>query len=176
MATEAEKIGQLREFLMDAFRAPEFEMFLTLKGYGEIVSAVNSNAGASEYFFNVTQALARWGRIDDAFFQHLRKDRPSREAEIRGLQESWLVSVPSVVNQAGGRTGVSNRLKLVRGLNGLAPPDWATLVTAIPGAASHVSRQGTVAEQVAELVRWAEGSTGPGLAAVEEVLDGLRNP
>ena len=43
-------------------------------------------------------------------------------------------------------------------------------------AAAHISRQGTVAEQVAELIRWAESPTGPGLAAVEEAFKTLQNP
>jgi hypothetical protein len=72
--------------------------------------------------------------------------------------------------------GVPARLALVRELIGLAPTDLATVVTSIPGAATHVSRHGTVPEQVAELVRWAESSTGPGLTPVEEALKELRNP
>jgi hypothetical protein len=76
----------------------------------------------------------------------------------------------------GERAGVPDRLALVRDLSGLSPADWAMLVTAIPGTASHVTRHGTVAEQVAELVRWAEDPTGPGLAAVQEAYKGLRNP
>ena len=42
-------------------------------------------------------------------------------------------------------------------------------------AAAHVSRHGTVAEQVAELIRWAESPTGPGLAAIEEAFK-ILNP
>jgi hypothetical protein len=76
----------------------------------------------------------------------------------------------------GGRLGVPARLALVRELSGLAPADFATLVTAIPEAATQVSRHSTVPEQVAELVRWAESSNGPGLAAVEEAAKELRNP
>src|SRR5262249_35708976 len=48
------------------------------------------------------------------------------------------------------------RLALVQQLSRLAPADWATLVTAIKGAGFHISRQGSVAEQVAELIRWSE--------------------
>jgi hypothetical protein len=42
------------------------------------------------------------------------------------------------------------------------------LVAAVPDAARHVSRQGTIPEKVAELIRWAEGSTGPGIDAVQK--------
>jgi hypothetical protein len=57
----------------------------------------------------------------------------------------------------------------------LTPADLATLVAAISEeAASHLSRHSTVAEQVAELIRWAESPTGPGLIAVETAFEGLR--
>ena len=79
-------------------------------------------------------------------------------------------------NPPGDRAGASDRVALVRDLSGLAPSDWAVLVTSIPGAASQVSRHGTVPEQVAELVRWAESPTGPGIAAVEQAFEAIRNP
>ena len=50
------------------------------------------------------------------------------------------------------------------------------MIALISGAADHVSRQGTVREQAGELIRWAESSTGPGLAAIEEALRALRSP
>jgi hypothetical protein len=74
-----------------------------------------------------------------------------------------------------GRHGVANRLGLLRELSRLTPADWATLVAVIPGAAPQVSRHGTVAEQVSELVRWAESPLGPGLASVEQTFEALRN-
>src|SRR5262249_49245879 len=70
--------------------------------------------------------------------------------------------------------GDLKRLTLVKDMSGLDPADWATFVTVIPGATSHISRQGTVAEQVADLVRWAESTTGPGLAAIEDVFRNFR--
>jgi hypothetical protein len=89
-------------------------------------------------------------------------------------------SIPGAAGPAakppGERAGVQDRRALMRDLNGLAPSDLATLVTAIPGAAPHVSRHGTVPEQVSELVQWAESTNGPGLAAVEEAFKELRNP
>jgi class 3 adenylate cyclase len=62
----------------------------------------------------------------------------------------------------------TDRLALLKALNGLSPTDLATLVIALPGA--HVSRNATVPEQVAELVRWVESSTGPGLAELQRVV------
>ena len=77
---------------------------------------------------------------------------------------------------AGIQVRAFDRLALVRDLSRLAPADWSTLVSGIEGAAAHISRHGTVAEQVAELVRWAESTTGPGLKAIEgtfKVLEDL---
>jgi hypothetical protein len=71
------------------------------------------------------------------------------------------------------RLGVLERVALVRDLSGLAPVDWATLVAAIEGAGPQVSSRVPVAEQVAELVRWAEGTTGPGLVTVGEAAKEL---
>src|SRR5262249_40348480 len=86
-----------------------------------------------------------------------------------------LVRPPRPAMPSAGEPGVKlpvkqmgdlKRLTLVKDMSGLDPADWATFVTVIPGATSHISRQGTVAEQVADLVRWAESTTGPGLAAI----------
>jgi hypothetical protein len=63
-----------------------------------------------------------------------------------------------------------DRATLVRTLTHLTPADFATLIASFPEAALQVSRQGTVPEQAAELIRWAESSKGPGLGAVEETL------
>src|SRR4051794_419730 len=70
--------------------------------------------------------------------------------------------------ESGGQPGDSHRTALITKLNGLSPADLASLVTAIPGAATHISRHVTVPEQVAELFRWAESTTGPKLAIIEE--------
>jgi hypothetical protein len=99
----------------------------------------------------------------------------------RGIDAAGLVLIPpSDATMPGAETpkpkepgqqlGAPARVTLVRELSGLAPADWATIVAAIPGAGSQVSRHGTVAEQVAELVRWADSPPGPGLAAIEETL------
>jgi len=74
-----------------------------------------------------------------------------------------------------GRPPAADRTSLVRTLSRLDPSDMATLVTVIEGAA-HVSRHGTVPEQVAELVRWTESPTGPGLDAIREALEDLVGP
>jgi hypothetical protein len=65
----------------------------------------------------------------------------------------------------------------VRTLTDLTPADFATLIAMIPGAARQLSRV-SVPEQGGELIRWAESSRGPGLAAVEEAFKALalQNP
>jgi hypothetical protein len=93
------------------------------------------------------------------------------------VAELRLIAPPAEGTAAQGPAkpvGVPGRLALVRELSNLAPADLAMLLTGIPGASARVSRHGTVPEHVAELVRWAESSTGPGLAAVEEVAKELR--
>jgi hypothetical protein len=49
----------------------------------------------------------------------------------------------------------------------------AMLLTLIEGAAVHVSPHRTVREQAAELIRWAESSTGRGLEAIQKALIGF---
>jgi hypothetical protein len=110
------------------------------------------------------------------------EDKTPKLLTRKGVDAAGLVLIPPPVaarpsaeepaaKGPGERLGVPARLALVRELSSLDPTDWATLVAAIPGAGPHVSRHGTVAEQVAELVRWAESSTGPGLEAVQAADD-----
>ena len=67
-----------------------------------------------------------------------------------------------------------DRTALVQTVSRLSPSDMDLLVSLIDGAASHVSRHGTVPEQAAELIRWAESSTGPGVVAIQEALESFR--
>jgi hypothetical protein len=109
MATKGEQIGGLRDFFVDSFRASELEMFLTVNGYEEVAAAVNQSVGSIEYFFNVVQALNRRGLIDDEFFVRLRRERPAKDALIRGLQESWLVEGKTSPNPSGETTSSGPR-------------------------------------------------------------------
>jgi hypothetical protein len=113
------------------------------------------------------------------------EDKTPKLLTRKGVDAAGLVLIPPPVvarpgaeepaaKAPGERPGVPARLVLVRELSGLAPADWATLAAAIPGAGAQVSRHGTVAEQVAELVRWAESPTGPGFATIEETVKELR--
>jgi hypothetical protein len=69
-----------------------------------------------------------------------------------------------------------DRLTFMKTLSRLSPADFEVLAATIPDAARQVSRQGTIPEQVAELVRWAESPTGHGLAAIRKAFKELRNP
>jgi hypothetical protein len=81
---------------------------------------------------------------------------------------------PVVTLPPAAQARAVDRAALVRTVSQLSPSDLARLVMLVEGAASHVSRQGTVPEQAAELIRWAESSTGPGLAVLREALDSFR--
>jgi hypothetical protein len=63
MATEAERDKRLYDFLRASFRLADFERFLTFQGGGiaDVAQAVNTNVGASGYFFEVVQELRRKG-------------------------------------------------------------------------------------------------------------------
>jgi len=64
-----------------------------------------------------------------------------------------------------------DRLSFVWTLGALDSADFESIVASIPGASRHVGRQGTIPEKAAELMRWAESPTGPGLDALQEALD-----
>jgi hypothetical protein len=91
MATEGQRIQGLHEFFAESFTTSELKMFLTLKGYEEVVSAVDPVVGSTEYFFEVIRALDRRGLIDERFFDRLMQERPEKEARIQSLWEPWLV-------------------------------------------------------------------------------------
>jgi class 3 adenylate cyclase len=96
---------------------------------------------------------------DEAFKVHKRG-----AAEQASQQPATLASEP--FQQAGAvREPVPalDRRALVRFLSQLAPPSWATYLASVDRAAAYVSQNVTVAEQAAQLIRWAESSTGPGL-------------
>jgi hypothetical protein len=182
MAARGEQIRGLRDFFTDSFRASELEMFLIENGYGEVTAAVNPNAGGAAYGFNVVQELDRRGLIDAEFFERLRQERPRKQAEIDAVRALWLGASQAAATASGGppakRAGMPSspidRAALVRTLSRLDPVDMATLITMIAGAAAHISRHGAVPEQAAELIRWAESPTGPGLEAIRTALENIR--
>jgi hypothetical protein len=61
-----------------------------------------------------------------------------------------------------------DRSSFLRTLADLTPADFELFVATIPNAAPQISRQGTISEKVAELIRWVDSSTGPGIGAVQE--------
>ena len=67
-----------------------------------------------------------------------------------------------------------DRATFVKTLSALSPPDFDSFVTSIENAAPHISRHGTVREHAAELIRWAESPTGPGLAAIQDAWANFR--
>src|SRR5262249_10100035 len=67
-----------------------------------------------------------------------------------------------------------DRATLVRTVSGLSPSDFARVAVFIEGAAEQISHHGPVPEQAAELFRWVESSTGPGLEAVQRAVKQLK--
>jgi TIR domain len=81
---------------------------------------------------------------------------------------------PSVATPNPKPTGPIDRATLVRTVSGFAPSDMAMFLTMIEGAARHIGHRGTIPEQAAELFRWAESTTGPGLEAIRRALEDFR--
>ena len=67
-----------------------------------------------------------------------------------------------------------DRATFVKTLCALSPSDFDSFVASIENAATHISRHGTVPEKAAELIRWAESSTGPGFATIQDAWTRLR--
>src|SRR5271157_4568874 len=121
--------------------------------------------------------VTSWNDRDEAFADVARGIRQavSQLAVLQPKSSSWPASQPAVLPAPSPqKTPAMDRPTLVRTLTDLTPADFAILIAMIPGAARQVSRQGTVPEQAAELIRWAESSTGPRLAAIEEALATFR--
>jgi len=67
-----------------------------------------------------------------------------------------------------------DRPTFVKTLGALSPSTFDLFVASLEHAATHIGRHGTVPEQAAELIRWAESSTGPGLAAIQVAWENFR--
>jgi len=122
--------------------------------------------------------VTSWNDRDEAFADVARGIRQAvgQLAVFQPKSSSWPASQPTVLPAPSPqRTPAMDRLTLVRTLTDLTPADFATLIAMIPGAARQLSRV-SVPEQGGELIRWAESSTGPRLAAIEEALRALRSP
>jgi hypothetical protein len=101
-------------------------------------------------------------------------DKKGSQASPAPAPVTPLVGSSTPQHQSSVTPSMPKRLALVRDLSRLAPSDWEMLVASIEGAATHISRHGTIPEKVAELVRWAD--SGPGLAAVEDAYKALHSP
>jgi class 3 adenylate cyclase len=82
--------------------------------------------------------------------------------------------VPEPHEEAAMRPAVKpttpvDRTELLIALYDLSPTDLAKLVTTLPGASAQVTKNAPVPDQVAELIRWAESSSGPGLVHLYDV-------
>jgi hypothetical protein len=119
--------------------------------------------------------VTTWKNRDEAFAdvaRGIREAASSLADEQSGGSASagLLASEPALPAE---RPGAADRATLVQELNRLSPTDLAALVTLIDESAPHVNRHTVVPTQAAELVRWANSSAGPGLAALHSALAGL---
>jgi hypothetical protein len=124
-----------------------------------------------------------WKSLDDHEKEDWLSNPIPEDAEVLKVQKRVATGDHSqrageLASAATHRTGTAqgpvpdlDRRALVETLKQLDPSDFASVVTRIPGAARYVSRHGTVPEQAAELFRWAESPTGPGLDAIREALN-----
>src|SRR5262245_53969358 len=90
MATKGEKYERLHDFFLQSFEPPELKMFLRKQDYNRVADAVNPNAGADQYFFDVIEALDRRGLIDAEFFDRLVEERNKKMEEIKRLRADWV--------------------------------------------------------------------------------------
>jgi hypothetical protein len=135
--------------------------------------------------FGKLQALPRdgkpvttWKNRDEAFADVARGIREAASSLSARAANSTAAAKPSsdAPNPPLERSQAVDRLALAQALMRLSPSSWEALVAAISGAASQISRQGTIPERAAELIRWAESIAGPGLMAVEAAIQMLQNP
>jgi hypothetical protein len=119
------------------------------------------------------KAVTAWKNRDEAFADVARGIREAVEGLTNRARISPVTSPPVWVATPPptARSCLLERAALVRTVSELSPSDMARLVVMVEGAASRVSRHGTVAEQAAELVYWAESSTGPGLDVIRDALN-----
>jgi hypothetical protein len=120
--------------------------------------------------------VASWKDRDKAFTDVARGIREAIKDLTSGAQNlpAPVPSAPVVTLRPVAPARAVDRATLVRTLSGLSPSDMSLLVTLVDGAASQVSRHGTVPEQAAELIRWAESPTGPRLDVIQRALEGFR--
>ena len=119
------------------------------------------------------KAVTTWKNKDEAFTDIARGIRKAAVSLGAGVQKFPTPVQPAPVGKPSPakRTRANKRASLVLTVSNLSPGDMALLTTMVEGAASRISRLGTVAEQAAELIRWAESSSVPGLDIIEEVLE-----
>ena len=124
------------------------------------------------------KAVTTWKNRDEAFADIARGIREVAESLAAGASNPPTptarpsTSVPTAA--AAKVTSSLDRTSLVRTVSGLSPSDMAKVLMFIEGAAAQVGRHGTVSEQAADLTRWAESSTGPGLEAIQRALENFR--
>jgi hypothetical protein len=178
---DPEQRRRLHQALLAAFDQDGLERMVRYR-LNERLGGVVPPGPLQAVVFRLIEWAEQHGRVEE-LVRAARDERPGNR-EVQAAAEELLgpdpqrphVS-PAVGDEQRGRRDLSvttppgrpvegtrpmDRRALVSTLSRLAPPDLALLVTAL-GAAAYVSGAATVPEQAAQLIRWAESPTGPGL-------------
>jgi len=82
--------------------------------------------------------------------------------------------IPVTGAVGGSEARFMDRDQVLDVLHKLSTSQFARLISKLPGAAQNLGTNKPVAEQVAELVEWAESPFGPGLERVRKILADFR--
>jgi hypothetical protein len=120
--------------------------------------------------------VTKWANRDEAFTDIARGIREVAKgfATTAPSPPTPARPSPSAATPAPKPTVPIDRATLVRTISGFAPSDMDEFVTSIEGAAKHIGHRGTIPEQAADLIRWAESPTGPGLDEIRRALENFQ--
>ena len=179
----AEQMKQLQQAILAAFSEEDLRQLVYFDLGQDLATIVGKGLPLKDVVFN----LLKWAQGDSdetlaKLVEAIQKARP-KHAKVQAITQELLAAPAGGGGGAGNAGGAAvgagaapvigkpvDRMALVRFVSGLEPGDFARLVIAIPDAAAHISRAGTVPEQAAELLRWVESSTGPKLPALADAV------
>jgi class 3 adenylate cyclase len=87
----------------------------------------------------------------------------------------WDQPVESEPRQPAPQAETMDRVAFLTFLHGLSVTDFSKVLSALPGAASQVTKNAPIPDKVTELVAWVESSTGPGWDKLQKVARQVLN-
>ncbi len=115
--------------------------------------------------------VTTWKDRNEAFANIAQGIREAVKGLTAGAQNSLTPPTLAVTLPHAARPQPIDRATFVRTVSNLSSSDMARLVIQVEGAALRIRRHGTVPEQAADLIHWAESTTGPGLAIIRDALE-----